>query len=69
MVFRNDLIQIPTGHMRFVPAHKQTDGVTAALRPAKRPVELVLISNAAGKQTFLNTDRISQILTPTILRV
>ena len=53
------LIQIPTGHMRFVPAHKQTDGDTAALPPAKWPVELVLISNEAGKQQFLDRDRIT----------
>ncbi len=29
------LIQIPTGHMRFVPAHKQADSGTAELTPAK----------------------------------
>ncbi len=43
------LIQIPTGHMRFVPAHQQTDGDTASLPPANWPVELVLISNEAGR--------------------
>ena len=29
------LIQIPTRHVRFVPAHKQTDGDTSSLPPAK----------------------------------
>ena len=39
------LIQIPTNHMRFVPAHKQRDSDKAELSPAKWPVELILISN------------------------
>jgi hypothetical protein len=43
------LIQIPTRHMRFVPAHKQTDGDTSSLPSAKWPVELVLISNKEGR--------------------
>jgi len=29
------LINIPAGHMRFVPAHKQADEATAVLSPAK----------------------------------
>ena len=32
------LIRIPTGHMRLVPAHKQTDEATLVLSPAKWPV-------------------------------
>ncbi len=28
------LVQIPTGHMRFIPAHKQTDGDTVPLEAA-----------------------------------
>jgi hypothetical protein len=28
-------IQVPAGHMRFVPAHKQTDSDTTSLPPAK----------------------------------
>ena len=63
------LIQIPAGHMRFVPAHKQTDGDTTSLTPAKWPVELVLISNEAGKQQFIDRARIAQILTPALCRV
>ncbi len=63
------LIQILTGHMRFVPAHKQTYGDTTSLTPANWPVELVLISNEAGKQQFLDWDRITQILAPAIRRV
>ncbi len=51
-----------TTYMRFVPAHKQTYGDTASLTPAKWPVELVLISNEAGKQQFLDRERITHIL-------
>ncbi len=32
------LIYIPAGHMRFVPAHKQSDGATSDLSPARLPV-------------------------------
>ena len=39
------LIWIPAGHMRFVPAHKQSNEATLVLFPAKWPVELVLIAN------------------------
>ena len=52
------LTQILTGHMRFIPAHKQTDGDTTLLEAANWPVELVLISNASGREKFINTDRI-----------
>ena len=47
------LIQIPTGHTPFVPAHKQTDGVTSSLPIAKWPVELILISNKEGMDQFV----------------
>ena len=43
------LIQIPAGHMRFVPAHKQTDSDTTSLPPAKWLAELVLISSEEGR--------------------
>jgi len=36
------LIQIPAGHMRFVPAHKQANGDTTSLPPAKWRVESIL---------------------------
>ncbi len=39
------LIRIPEGHMKFVPAHKQSDGANPLLSPAKWPAELVLIAN------------------------
>jgi hypothetical protein len=58
------LIQIPSGHMRFVPAHKQNDGDTTSLPLATWPVELVLISNEAGKDNFFDEERITQILAP-----
>jgi hypothetical protein len=52
-------IQIPTGYMRFVPAHKHTNGDTASLSPTKWPVELVLISNAKSISRFINLIRIN----------
>ena len=61
------LIRIPTGHMRFVPAHRRSDDVTAALPPANKwLVELVLISNEAGRERYLDLSRIHRILAPTI---
>jgi hypothetical protein len=42
------LIRIPAGHMRFVPAHRQSTDMTPTLSPAKLLVEFVLISNATG---------------------
>ncbi len=60
------LIRIPTGHMRFVPAHRQSDDVAATLLPAKWPVELVLISNEAGRERYLDQSRIHRILAPAI---
>jgi hypothetical protein len=60
------LIQIPAGHIRFVPAHKQTDSDTTSLPPAKWSVELVLISNEEGRNHFVNMDRINQILAPAL---
>jgi len=60
------LNRIPTGHMRFVPAHRQSDDMTAALPSAKWPVELVLISNEAGREKYLDQSRIPGILAPAI---
>ena len=48
------LIRIPTGHMRFVPTHRQSDDTTAALSLAKWPVEMALISNEAGREQYLD---------------
>ena len=39
------LIHIPVGHVRFVPAHKQSDGTTSDLPPVKWPVGFVLMAN------------------------
>jgi hypothetical protein len=53
--------------MRLIPAHKQTDVDTATpLEAAKWPVELVLISNASGKERFVNMDRTNQVLAPAL---
>ncbi len=55
--------------MRFVPAHKQPDGETASLPPARWPVELVLISNVEDKRQYVDMDRIKTILQPAICNV
>ena len=60
------LIRIPIGHMRFVPAHRQSDDMTATLPPAKWSVENVLISNTAGREKYIDQARIHRILAPTI---
>jgi hypothetical protein len=63
------LIRIPTGHMRFVPTHRQSDESTATHPPAKWLVEMVLISNEAGREQYLDQTKIHRILAPTILDV
>jgi len=60
------LFRIPAGHMRFVPAHMQSDEANPSLSPAKWPVELVLIANEKGRETFICHDRIQRILRPAI---
>ena len=47
------LIRIPAGHMRIVPAHKQSNEATPVLSPAKWPVKLVLIANDKVRETFV----------------
>jgi hypothetical protein len=61
------LIRIPAGHMRFVPAHTQSDEATSILSQAKWPVEFLLVANAKGRETFICHERIHQILGPAIL--
>ncbi len=58
------LIEIPAGHMRFVPAHKQPNEATSNLSPAKWPVEFVLIANEKGRESFLSHGRIQKIPAP-----
>ena len=60
------LIRIPSGHMRFIPAHKQADDATMELTPAKWPVELILIANDLGREAYLDPSRIQTILAPAI---
>ena len=62
------LIRIPSGHMRFVPANKQTDDESTELKPAKWPVELILIANDLGREAYLDENRIRNILSPAIVR-
>jgi hypothetical protein len=56
------LIRISTGHMRFVPAHRQSDDNAAALSLAKWPVDFDLVSNEAGHNAYLDQSRIRTIL-------
>ena len=60
------LICIPSGHMRFVPVSNQADDESMELKPAKWPVELVLIANELGRAAYLDEDRIRNILSPAI---
>ncbi len=52
------LIHIRSGHMRFVPAEKQTDEPSMELKPGKWPVELVYITNDMGREVYLDNERI-----------
>ncbi len=60
------LIRIPTSHVRFVPAHRQSDDIMATLLPAKCLVKLVLMSNVTGREKYLDHSRIHMILAPAI---
>ncbi len=60
------LIQIPVGHMIFVPAHRKSDEASAHLSPAKWPVKFVLIANEKEREALLGHDLIQSILAPTI---
>ena len=57
------LIQIPAGHIRFVPAHEQSDEANPVLSPAKWHLDLAIIANDKGRETFVSHDRIQRILT------
>jgi len=52
-----------------VQAHGQSDDMTTILPPAKWPVELVLISNEAGREKYLDRAKIHRILAPANLDV
>ena len=52
------LIRILAGHMRFVPAHKQSNEAITVLSHSNWPMEFVLIANAKGRETFIYHDRI-----------
>ena len=60
------LISIPSGHMRFIPADKQADDESMELKPAKWPVELIIIANELGREAYLDEDRVRTILGPAI---
>jgi len=60
------LIRIPTEHMCFASANKQSDDYAANLSPAKWPIKFVLISNAAGRDVYLDRSQIHAILAPAI---
>jgi hypothetical protein len=63
------LIRFPGVHMRFVPAHRQSDDMTTILSPAKWLVGLVFITNAAGREKYLDQSRTHMILAPAIQAV
>ncbi len=60
------LIRIPSEHMRFFPSDKQTDETSIELKPAKWPLELVLIANDMGREVYLDNERIQTIISPAI---
>jgi hypothetical protein len=60
------LIRIPSGHTRFVPADKQTDDESTELKPAKWPLELILIANELRREAYLDADRIRNFISPAI---
>ncbi len=60
------LIRIPTGHMRFVSAHRQADDAFMELKPTKWLVYLVLIANDMEREAYLNNNRIQTIIAPVI---
>ena len=60
------LVRIPAGHMWVVPERNQSIEATLILSPAKWLVEIVLIFNAKGQETFICHGRIHQILSPAI---
>ena len=56
--------QIPTGHMRFVPIHDQSEGEAHNLTPAKWPMELILVADKEGKSKFRSMERVHDIMDP-----
>ncbi len=62
----SSLIRTPTGHMHFVPAHKQSDDTSSDLSLTKLLVEFVLIANEDGREAYLDYSRVTTILSPVI---
>ena len=56
----------PLATCGFLPTHRQSDDTTATLPPAKWPVEILLISNEAGREQYLDQAIIHKILAPSI---
>jgi hypothetical protein len=59
-------MHILAGHVRFVPAHRQSDNATSSLSPAKWPVEFVLVFKETDRGAFVSHDRIITIIAPAI---
>ena len=59
-------MQIIAGHMRFVPAHKQSNSDATSLPPAKWLIELFLIVNDEGRNQFVDMERIHLIVAPAL---
>ena len=62
------LIRIPSGHMRFVPVNSQADIATTILTSANCPVDLIMISNEAGRAAYMDMGQIHSILAPILQR-
>ena len=64
------LAHIQANQLKFVPTHKQLDADLdiTLLSPATWPVDIVIIANEAGRQTYLHRDNLQHILVPGILQ-
>ena len=65
------LLRLEKGRLNFVPHDKQLDTalLLCELSPAGWPVELVIIANEAGRETFLDGHRLQQVLAPALREV
>ena len=65
------LLRLEKGQLKFVPHDKQLDTalLLCELSPAGWPVELVIIANEAGRDTFLDGHRLQQVLAPALREV
>ncbi len=64
------LAHIQANELKFVPTHKQLDADLdiLLLRPADWLVDLVIVANEAGHQSYLHHDSLQHILVPGTLQ-